>query len=201
MGLRSRWFFPFAILIAACSGAASTDLLGPGSESSANFTEPPPASSSGSTSSSSSTSSGSTSSSSSSTSSSSGNSSGGSSGETDAGPPEPIDAAPPPCVQEQEDNDDAQSANPFTTRFCGKINERYDQDYGKIALPPNTTAFTYNWTDTNGTVNVRIFAGPIPVSSGGGEVKVMGGVTYYVEVRNSGSSQSRPTYEVNITPK
>lgn len=111
-------------------------------------------------------------------------------------PPSPP-SAPEACTQESEPNDLAVGATTFTTRFCGKIDRAGDVDWARFTLPAGTTKVSWSHEDSGGKVTVRFFLGGVPLGDqNDGELRVVPGATYSVQIR--AAQGNRPQYELEI---
>jgi hypothetical protein len=183
-GARALSFF--ALLLVACSGAASTDLFeGAPDQTDTSATDPAPVATSPTT------------------------------PPTGAPPPQTpppgpvppttdagVDAAPPPpaCTPEAEPDNDINHATTFTAHLCGKIDSNNDVDFGRFVVPAGAKGLSITHAEQNGKVIYRYYLNGtlLPVSE---NINAIPGAVYSVQIKLSpaGSGGDRPTYQLNVS--
>lgn len=179
--------------LAACSGADDQDVLAPSAGSDTSSTEPAPAAASGP-------------SASSAPSGSAGGTDGTAPGTDPAAPPAkgqpaPDQPAAPACTPEVEPNNDFAHASPFTDSVCGKIGSAADIDDVSFVVPNDADVVRVQHTEMNGRAAYRYFRDGAAVTLDNGELEVVPGATYVIQVRldkSNGGSGSLPSYEIDV---
>ena len=103
------------------------------------------------------------------------------------------------CTEEDEPNDVAGSATPFTKSLCGKVDGGGDLDYGKFVVPAGKTKVTLNHTESGNFVEYRFIYSNLTVPQVGGSILAIPGGTYYLLVRLSPGHSNKPTYRADLS--
>lgn len=108
-------------------------------------------------------------------------------------------AAPASCTQEVEPNNDAAQATPFTSRFCGRIDNGSDADFASFVVPANANAITLTHSEKGGDVTYRYFANGVPILGDDPVLPAIPGTTYTVRTTSTNGGGKHPTYEIDVS--